>query len=144
MTSPKKIATIMNELYINKVIKIRENLPLSNTDPLDQLRLLTKDRKSLFSLKTVHPDVIQKIIGQLRSSKATGFDAIDTNVLKLVKFQVTPAVTHIVNLSIQTSTFPTLWKHAKVIPLFKPGSEDQFAPKSYRPVALLPVLSQNS
>ena len=52
------------------------------------------------------------------------------------------AVTHIVNLSIQTSTFPTLWKHAKVIPLFKRGSEDQFAPKSYRPVALLPVISK--
>ena len=62
--------------------------------------------------------------------------------MKLVKIEITPALTHIINLSIQTSTFPTLWKHAKVIPLLKPGSEDQLMPKSYRPVALLSVLSK--
>ena len=93
-------------------------------------------------METVHPDAVQKIIGGLKISKATGFDFIDSNVLKLVKVEVTPAVTHIINLSIQTSKFPTLWKHSKVIPLLKPGSEDQLAPKSYRPVALLSVLSK--
>ena len=69
-------------------------------------------------------------------------DNIDTNIVKMVKEEITPAVTHIVNLSINSSIFPTLWKHAKVIPLFKPGSEDQLAPKAYRPVALLPVVSK--
>ena len=63
-------------------------------------------------------------------------------MLKLVKSEVTPAVTHIVNLSIQNSVFPSLWKHSKVIPLLKPGSDDKLAPKSYRPVALLPVVSK--
>ena len=49
-------------------------------------------------------------------------------------------MTHIVNLSIQTETFPTTWKTAKVIPLFKKG--DQFEPKNYRPVAILSILSK--
>ena len=142
VTSPRKLASIMNEFYIQKVIKIRENLPISNKDPMEKLRQLRKNKCSVFSLKTVHPDAVQKIIGGLKISKATGFDFIDSNVLKLVKVEVTPAVTHMINLSIQTSKFPTLWKHSKVIPLLKPGSEDQLAPKSYRPVALLSVLSK--
>ena len=141
-TSPGKLASIMNEFYVDKVITIRENLPSSNKDPLEKLRHLRRNKMSVFSLQTVHPDVISKIIGGLKYSKATGFDFIDSYVLKLVKIEITPALTHIINLSIQTSTFPTLWKHAKVIPLLKPGSEDQLMPKSYRPVALLSVLSK--
>ena len=35
-----------------------------------------------------------------------------------------------------------MWKHAKVIPLLKGGSVDPLSPKSYRPVALLSVLSK--
>ena len=46
------------------------------------------------------------------------------------------------NLSIQTSTFPHIWKYAKVIPLLKSFSSDPLLPKSYRPVALLPILSK--
>ena len=60
----------------------------------------------------------------------------------MIKNEITPAITHIVNLSIKTSVFPTLWKHSKVIPLFKPGAKDKLNAKSYRPVALLPVASK--
>ena len=141
-TSPLQIATIMNNFYIDKVRLIRENLPPSNTDPLQHLYRIRNGSDSVFTLKSVHPDLVLKIIGELRNSKATGMDDIDTNVLKMVKEEITPAVTHIVNLSINSSVFPSLWKHAKVIPLFKPGSEDKLAPKSYRPVALLPVVSK--
>ena len=72
----------------------------------------------------------------------TGFDNIDAFVLKLIKNEITSAITHIVNTSIKTSVFPTLWKYAKVIPLLKPGAKDQLSAKSYRPVALLPVASK--
>ena len=142
VTSPQKIATIMNSFYIDKVLKIQENLPPSNTDPLHLLQKLRLGSESVFTLKPVHPDLIYKILGELKNSKATGMDNIDTRALKLVKEEITPAVTHIVNLSIKSSVFPTKWKHAKVIPLLKPGSEDCLAPKSYRPVALLPVVSK--
>ena len=141
-TSPPKIATIMNNFYIHKVQQIRQNLPQSPTDPLQQLKLLRQDSSSVFTLQPVHPDLVGKIIGNLRNSKSTGIDTIDTYVLKLVKDEITPAVTHIVNLSIRNSVFPSQWKYAKVVPLLKPGAEDQLAPKSYRPVALLPVVSK--
>ena len=142
VTSPQKIATVMNNYYIDKVLKIQENLPPSNTDPLQLLQKLRLGSESVFTLKPVHPDLIYRILGELRNSKATGMDNIDTRALKIVKEEITPAMTHIVNLSIKSSVFPTKWKHAKVIPLPKPGSEDCLAPKSYRPVALLPVVRE--
>ena len=132
----------MNNFYIEKVCKIRDNLSDTDVNPLLQLQQLRGNSDSVFRLKSVHPDIVYKIIGGLKNSKSTGLDNIDTNIVKLVRNEVTPSLTHIVNLSIQTSTFPELWKHAKVVPLLMPGSEDLLAPKSYRPVALLPVLSK--
>ena len=95
-----------------------------------------------FQLNPVHPDLIHKFISELRNSKATGFDNIDTYILKLICNDVTPSITHIINLSIRNSKFPRIWKHSKVIPLLKLGAADQLSAKSYRPVALLPVVSK--
>jgi predicted peroxiredoxin len=50
---------------------------------------------------------------------------------------MTPALTQIINLSISSSTFPKIWKYAKLIPLLKSFTADPLLPKSCRPVALL-------
>ena len=55
---------------------------------------------------------------------------------------IAPALAHIINLSIRTSIFSDIWKYAKVIPLLKSSVCDPLLPKSYRPVALLPILSK--
>ena len=140
-------STHVEEQYLfsmspSKVRKIRQNLAPTAINPLFHLEQIRRNSDCIFSLKPVHPDFVEKIIGSLRNSKAAGLDEIDTFILKLVKSEITPAVTHIINLSIESSVFPAKWKCAKVMPLFKPGSEDTLAPKSYRPVALLPVVSK--
>lgn len=38
--------------------------------------------------------------------------------------------------------FPTIWKVATIVVLKKPGKSDYTAPKSYRPIGLLPVLGK--
>ena len=78
----------------------------------------------------------------MKNSSATGVDYIDTRSVKLVAELIAPALTHIINLSIKSSTFPHIWKYAKVIPLLKSFSSDPLLPKSYRPIALLPILSK--
>ena len=90
--------------------------------------------------KPVSPGDFLKIIKGLKNSKSTGIDYIDTAVIKLAARDILPAVTHIVNLSLSQSTFPCIWKHAKVIPLLK--KDDPLMAKNYRPVALLPILSK--
>ena len=69
-------------------------------------------------------------------------DYIDTRTIKLAADLIAPALAHIINLSIRTATFPDIWKYAKVIPLLKSMVSDPLLPKSYRPVALLQILSK--
>ena len=87
-------------------------------DPLSILRQRMQGRAQPFSQAPVTPDQVEKIISNLKNSKASGIDMIDTYIIKLIKPDIVPAVCHIVNISIQTSRFPTKWKIAKVIPLY--------------------------
>ena len=59
--------------------------------------------------------------------------------MKLVKDEIVGALTTIINLSIQQSTFPEIYKHSKVIPLKKNPSLSDIECASYRPVNLLPI-----
>ena len=101
-----------------------------------------RSRESSFSLHEVSEDDVLKVISSLKNSSATGSDYIDTKTIKLSADLIAPALTHIINLSITSSSFPNIWKYAKVIPLLKSLDADPLLPKSYRPVALLPVLSK--
>ena len=47
-----------------------------------------------------------------------------------------------INTSIKTGTFPTLFKDAIVVPVFKGGRKDREDPSSYRPISVLPALSK--
>ena len=98
-----------------------------------------KNRKVMFSLACVHPEAVRKVILGLKNSKSSGVDNIGTYIIKLIVDDILPAVTHIVNLSIQQSAFPSLYKLAKIIPLLK--KDDPLLPKN-RPVVVLCILSK--
>ena len=140
VTSPSRLAEIMNNYFINKIDTIRQGLPQQSDDPLRTLKKIMKNRSSEFSLTCVHPEEVRRIILNLKNSKSSGVDRIDTYIIKLMVDDILPAVTHIVNLSIQQAVFPSLYKIAKVIPLYK--KEDPLLPKNYRPVAILCILSK--
>ena len=140
-TSPSRMAEIQNQYYIDKVKLIRQNMPAQKKDPLTCLRQRMQGRAKPFSPSPVTPNQIEKIISNLKNSRASGVDFIDTYIIKLIKPDIVPAICHIVNLSIQTSRFPTKWKIAKIIPLYK-GKGCKLDKKNYRPVAILPVVSK--
>ena len=139
-SKPSELASIMNTFFVDKVENLRRNIPISNLNPLDQVRNLMQRRTCSFGLLPVHPDDIYKIINKLKSSKSCGIDNIDSYILKLAKDDLVPVITHLVNLSIKYRVFPTQWKLAKVIPLHK--KEETVIAKNYRPVALLPITSK--
>ena len=103
---------------------------------------MMKNRTSTFTIKLVTQEKVLNLLQGLNGSKATGIDYIDTKTLKLVATIIAPALTHVINTSINTSTYPDCYKWAKVVPLLKSQSLSPLAPKSYRPVSLLPVLSR--
>ena len=139
-TRPQEVATVQNEFFLDKVKQIRENLPPPVSDPLAKLKSLMFGRKCSFKLAAVHPDDVDKIIAGLKNSKSFGLDLIDTQVIKLIKAEIVPALTHVINLSIDSQEFPEYWKKAKIIPLHK--KEDLLNPQNFRPVAILPIFSK--
>ena len=140
ISKPIELAEAQNEYFIEKINLIRQNLPQPPTDPLSTLRSLMVGRTCTFELAPVHPDEVEKILSSLSNSNSFGLDMIDTYTIKLVKADILPALTHIINLSITTKTFPASWKRSKVIPLHK--KEDLLNPKNYRPVAIIPIFSK--
>ena len=132
----------MNKFFLDKIKRLRSSIPAVLTDPLSKMKEAMRGRMCTFKLQAVSVEDVLKIIGSLKNSSATGVDYIDTRTIKLSAELIAPALTHIINLSITTNTFPSIWKYAKVIPLLKSADSDPLLPKSYRPVGLLPVLSK--
>ena len=132
----------MNDFFIDKIKRLRQRIPMDELDPLDYMRAAMSGRSSSFKLKPLNLNEVEKIIKNLKNSTATGIDFIDTRTLKLGVTVLAPAIQHIINLSIETSVFPNIWKVHKVTPLLKNADCDKLLPKSYRPVALLPVISK--
>ena len=140
VNSPARLAGTMNSFFVDKVAGLRERIPQVNSDPHAKLRESMRNRTCTMKFRAVTPDEVLDIIKALKNSKSTGVDNLDTWTIKLVAEDILPAITHILNLSISQSKFPTMWKQAKVVPLLKKG--DPLIPKNYRPVALLPILSK--
>jgi hypothetical protein len=132
----------MNSFFLEKVRKLRDGIPGTDIDPLARMKESMANRSCRFSFKAVTVPEVAKIVAGLRGSKATGVDHINVASLKLIGKEISPCLTHITNLSLATNTFPSSYKHAKVVPLLKSQDKSKLACSSYRPVSLLPVLSR--
>jgi hypothetical protein len=71
----------------------------------------------------------------LHPNKASGPDIISHKMLKLCRNNIALPLQIIFNKSLQQSKYPTNWKLAHVIPVFKKG--DSSLPSNYRPVSLI-------
>jgi hypothetical protein len=94
---------------------------------------------NLFSLITVGEYEISDIIGSI-TTNASGSDEINLKAIKLFLPFIIPIVTHIINFSITSSSFPTLWKLAIINPILKSGRSKD--PSNLRPISILPCLSK--
>ena len=80
-------------------------------------------------------------IQNLDISKACGYDNISNRVLKLCADGIyKPLTRRLINLSFSTGQYPTGWKLANVIPLYK--KDDRLSKSNYRPISLLPSISK--
>ena len=77
---------------------------------------------------------------ELRQSKAKDYFGLDSLIIKKHSSVVQVPVTHVVNCSIRSNTFPEPWKKAIITPIHKSGSPDLVS--NYRPISILPALSK--
>ena len=142
-----EVANIQMQYYHDKVKSIRESLPLVMNNPLAVLdKLFTRwspvGGKPSFSLKSVTTQETLKIIKNLKNSHAFGTDELDAASIKLVAPILAPVFAHVINLSLGTNHFPMRWKISRIVPLLKSSELDKTNPKSFRPIAQLPLISK--
>ena len=85
--------------------------------------------------------MVEKVIKNLDSSKASGPDCIPVVVLKNCEPELSYTLAKLFNICLKESCFPYCWKVSLVVPVFKNVGE-RSAAKNYRPVSLLSVASK--
>ena len=68
---------------------------------------------------------VLKVVREINVSKSSGLQTVSSFVIKEAFSVLAPQVTFMLNLSIETSTFPAAWKEALVIPIPKSGNLTQ-------------------
>jgi len=95
------------------------------------------ESKTVSSLDTIHIERsgIEDIIACLDINKAVRPDLISHTVLKHIRLSISKPMFMLFYKSLNAGIFPSKWKSAFVMPLYKKG--DTHCPGNYRPVSLL-------
>ena len=91
-----------------------------------------------FNLRCVSPMEVEKEIDKLCSDTSTGIDQIPVKFVKLAKVHISGPLTHVINSA--TSSFPRLWKIARISPI--PKADEPLSDADYRLISILPTLSK--
>ena len=141
VTDQKEVSEIFNEFFVNVADEIGKGVSYdSTTHPsICKIRENIKEDKS-FSFSIVTESKVSKLIDKLQVKKATGADKLSCKILKLGKPVLQSPLTGLINLAIQTSTFPEHLKRAQVTPIHK--KNDTLSKTNYRPVSILKTTSK--
>ena len=94
----------------------------------------------MFEFRTVTSGDVRRIIVDNVSNKAPGVDKINIQFIKDSLEVILDTITDIVNSSLMSSTYPSVWKMAEVISLHKDGGPE--IAQNNRPISLLSCLSK--
>lgn len=111
--------------------------PNPGTEDLPKLQ--TKVYNDSIPLVTIAE--VAEEINFLNSKKAPGFDMITGTILKKLPRKGLVKLTTLINASVRLKHVPNSWKVSEIIMLPKPG-KDHRSMESYRPIALLPIMSK--
>lgn len=86
------------------------------------------------------PNEVKQTIQKYSLKKSPGFDLITAEVARCLPKKAIVLITYLFNAILRLSYFPILWKFSKII-LFPKSDKPLDTPSSYRPISLLPFLS---
>lgn len=86
----------------------------------------------------VTPEIVQKQLLKLNSTKSPGDDQMHPRVLKELNSEICDPLAELFNKTITQGRLPSQWKYAIVVPLFKKGNKKKA--ENYRPVSLTSVV----
>ena len=97
-------------------------------------------KQSVFFLFPTCSSEIEEEISNLNVNKASGPFSIPTKIPKLLKELISKPLEILFNCSFSLGVVPDSFKTARVLPVFKKGSET--SPNNYRPISLLSIFNR--
>ncbi|XP_076155180.1 uncharacterized protein LOC143138640 [Alosa pseudoharengus] len=138
-------ADTLASFFTNKVAAISSQFstcPLNASDSdTALLQPLGTARSSFSAFTPLSENEVSRLLTCSRPTTCS-LDPIPTSLLQSISPTIAPAITHVINASLTSGTFPTAFKMARVTPLLKKASLNPAQVENYRPVSLLPFLSK--
>ena len=144
MTQPRDIANALNDTFLMKVSDLRSK---TSSDPIVSpsirlQRFLNKRELCVpeLSLRQISITELRNILRKRKGNRSSGIDFIDGYSIKLAAPLIEDILLHLVNLTIEKSEYPQLWKINKVSPHFKKGEKS--LGENWRPVTDIVFVSK--
>lgn len=129
---------ILNNYYCTVANTLTSDLR-PTTDPVNYLsHIEIPEFFNNFSHTT--PVEVLETIEAIKNKKSAADDGISIKILESLPLDAFMALSTVINKSFDAGVFPSCFKVAKIIPLYKGG--DQSNPSNYRPISLLPTISK--
>lgn len=128
---PSEIASILNNQFVsNSTNPDSSSTPSPSPPPKSDV---------IRDIRITRQSVLQQL-KQLDISKAVGPDGIPNTILKKCAHQLAHPLAVLFRQSLRLNEFPSHWKVASVVPIYKNGPRDEAS--NYRPISLLPSISK--
>ena len=143
LTNKKDIANSLNEYFTTIASTLLGNRPSLDIElhPIEQPII---NSTSTFKFQSLCEADVFYALQTMDSFKATGADHIPAKILDIAAPCSSTVVTNIFNASntckYVSGKFPSIWKVAKVTPLYKGGLKTER--DNHRPISVLPCISK--
>ena len=105
--------------YLSKIMKIRDNL---SDIPTYNPRI--RDVPQLERFRELSQTEVYRIIMSMKVKRCE-LDPLPAQLFRKFAKELTPIITHVINISIKSETFPLEWKYSVVKPLLKKQGLEQ-------------------
>lgn len=132
ITDAKEKATIFNQYFITQCKVDNNDAPIPNIIDFQNSRFISHLSTTGFE--------VRNLLSIIDVSKACGVDGIGNFLIKTCAHGIASSFSRFINISFSKGIFPSAWKKANVIPIFK--KDDRQSKENYRPVSLLISISK--
>ena len=138
VTEGQKIAEGFCDFYSEVGPKLAAKIPKDNTRQFSHYMGAKVDESLILGPTT--PIEVESLCLALEPGKGSGWEGVAPRVIKGVARELAGSLSRLYNCCLREGYYPSCFKVARVVPVFKGGDPTEFS--NYRPVSVLPVLSQ--